>query len=30
VVGAATGEEAYTLAILLAEASTRGTGGASR
>ena len=26
VVGAATGEEAYTLAILLAEASTRGTG----
>jgi chemotaxis methyl-accepting protein methylase len=27
VVGAATGEEAYTLAILLAEASTRGTGG---
>ena len=27
VVGAATGEEAYTLAILLAEASARGTGG---
>jgi two-component system, chemotaxis family, CheB/CheR fusion protein len=26
VIGAATGEEAYTLAILLAEASTRGTG----